>query len=140
MKHLLFILVSMLVVFSCSRNEKHEESENWTALDDFHKIMAKAYHPLKDSGTVAPVKKLINELAASADKLLTEPLPKKVDNADTKSELEKLKSDAHALATEIGNGAADELIKEKLTALHDQFHKIMEAWHRDDKEEGEHDH
>lgn len=135
MKHLLFILISAFLVFSCSHKEKHDTSENWTALDDFHRVMAKAYHPLKDSGTVAPVKKLINELAASADKLLTEPRPEKVDNADVKADLEKLKSDAHVLATEIGNGAADDLIKEKLTALHGQFHKIMEAWHSDEGHE-----
>ncbi|HLZ17630.1 MAG TPA: hypothetical protein VKQ08_11345 [Cyclobacteriaceae bacterium] len=128
------VLLSMLVFISCSRKEGHHESGDWKALDDFHAVMARAYHPLKDSGSVASAKNLIRELVAGADKLLTEPLPKKVDNAAMKSDIEKLKADTQRLATEINNGANDELVKEKLTALHDQFHKIMEGWHRSGKE------
>ena len=141
MKKFPFALLSVLFLFSCSKKEKHEtEPGEWKELDDFHTVMAKAYHPLKDSGNVAPVKLLINELADKADKLSSSLLPKKVDNAEMKSRLEKLKADAHGLATEISHGATDDSIKEKLNSLHDQFHKILEAWHNrgdDEDDEGE---
>jgi len=65
-----------------------------------------------------------------------------------KSNLQKLKADTRSLADEINKGANDDVIQEKLTLLHDQFHKIMEAWEgrghhekgdAEDEEHEEHD-
>ncbi len=55
-----------------------------------------------------------------------------------KTNLEKLKTETKSLAEEIDKGASDDVVKAKLSSLHEQFHKIMEAWHGDKHhEEGE---
>lgn len=130
MKRILFLLLSSAVLFSCSTKESHEgESGDWKELDDFHKIMAKAYHPLKDSEDLAPTRQLIKELADEAESWSNSELPEKVNTSEMKEKLQKLKTDSRALENEIKNGASDNIIKERMNQLHDQFHGIMEAWH-----------
>jgi hypothetical protein len=46
-----------------------------------------------------------------------------------KGMLESLKTQCHRLADQIQAGATNEEIGASLTALHDNFHKITEAWH-----------
>jgi hypothetical protein len=139
----LFILVTLFA--ACS--EKKEQEANWPELESFHKIMAKVYHPLKDSGNLAPAKMLIGDLASEAATWSAAPLPKEVDTPEMKSMLDDLSKDSKALADTIKNGAADSLINKKVDGIHGQFHKIMEAWerghhgedHHDEGEEHEHD-
>ena len=130
MKKLLFLLLSGAVLFSCSNKENsEEESADWKELDAFHKIMAEAYHPLKDSGDLAPTKQLIKQLADEAEKWSNSELPEKVDTPEMKEKLEKLKINARVLESEVQKGAADSIVMTKMNLLHDQFHGIMEAWH-----------
>ncbi|GHM98686.1 hypothetical protein WSM22_01760 [Cytophagales bacterium WSM2-2] len=98
--------------------------------------MAASFHPL-DSGNVAPVKKLASQMADEAASWAAATLPEKVNNDEMKGKLEKLKTDTRALADEIAKGATDESIKQKLTELHEQFHKIMEGWEGHGHDEGE---
>jgi len=134
-----FSILTVIVAFACSTKEKHhhEEMNGWKELDSFHKIMAEAFHPLKDSGNLAPAKKLAGDLAAEAERWAAATLPEKVNNDEMKSNLEKLKTDSRSFADEIAKGTSDEVLKAKLTALHDQFHKIMEASEGGHHEEGE---
>jgi hypothetical protein len=142
MKNRLLILAIVLTAFACSTKHHHEEMAEWKELHSFHKIMAEAFHPLKDSGTIVPAKKLAHQMAEEADRWASAALPEKVNNEEMKSNLEKLKADTKSLAEEIDKGAADDVIKEKLNGLHNQFHKIMEAWqggeHHGEGEEEEH--
>jgi hypothetical protein len=142
MKSTFSILTVVLLTLACSTKEKHHEKMGeWKELESFHKIMAQAFHPLKDSGNVAPAKNLASDLAAEAERWAAAVLPEQVNNDEMKSYLEKLKTDSRALADEIAKGASDDVVKEKLTALHDQFHKIMEASQGGHHEEGEdHEH
>jgi hypothetical protein len=141
MKRFLIILLSAVVFISCSKKERHEaESGDWKELDAFHKIMAKAYHPLKDSGDLEPTKKLIKELANEAEKWSMADLPESVNTPEMKELLQKLKTDARSLENEIQAGKPDAIIKDKMNQLHDQFHKIMEAWHSPGEGEGEDEH
>jgi len=139
MKRLLFLLLSCIVLFSCSTKEKGEEKESgdWKELDAFHEIMANAFHPLKDSGNVAPAKQLIKQLADEAEKWSNSELPEKVNTPEMKEKLQKLKADTRSLENEIQSGATDDIIKKKMNQLHDQFHEIMEAWHLENAEEPE---
>lgn len=143
MKNQLIILAVVAFTFACSTKHHHEEMADWKELSSFHKIMAEAFHPLKDSGTVAPAKKLAHQMAEEADRWASAPLPEKVNNEEMKSNLEKLKTETKSLAEEIDKGASDDIIKAKLNSLHGQFHKIMEAWqggeHHGEGEEEEHD-
>lgn len=144
MKNLLASLVLLALAFGCSTKEHHDEKAEWKELTSFHKIMAEAFHPLKDSGNVAPAKELASKLAEEAEHWASSSLPDKVNTVEMKSNLEKLKTDARSFADEVNKGATADVVKEKLTSLHMQFHKIMEAWQgghhsHDDGEEGEHD-
>src|SRR5882724_8872440 len=142
MRNLVAIVVLLSVCAACSHKEHHEEKAEWKELDSFHKIMADAFHPLKDSGNLAPIKKLAAQLAEGAERLASSSLPENLNNEEMKSNLEKLKADSKALADEISNGATDDAIKQRLAALHDQFHKIMEASQggHEDEEESENHH
>lgn len=140
-KTLLFVL---LLFAACSGKEKKSSDSTWKELESFHKVMADVFHPLKDSGNLAPIKQHASHLAEEAERLASSSLPEKLNNDEMKSSLEKLKTDARSLADEIARGASDEIVKEKLTVLHEQFHKIMEAasggHDHHDMEEHERDH
>jgi hypothetical protein len=143
MKNRLFILALLASSFACSTGKHHDEKAEWKELNSFHKVMAEAFHPLKDSGNVGPAKKLADQMAEEAARWASSTLPEKVNTGEMKSNLEKLKAETKALAEEIGKGASDDIIKAKLSSLHHQFHEIMEAWqegnHHGGDEEEEHE-
>jgi hypothetical protein len=129
MKRFPVLIFLAIVLFSCSHKENHEEeSGDWKELEEFHKIMAKVYHPLKEEENLEPAKKMMNQLADEAEKWSAADLPEKVNTPAMKEQLQKLKSDARALANEIDKGVSDEVIKEKLNQLHEQFHQIRKTW------------
>lgn len=141
MKSLLFAsFIVALVITACSHKEEHHEeaSGEWKEMEAFHKIMAAAYHPLKDSGDVRPATQLMDSLATSAEQWAAAPLPEKVNNEDMKAKLEKLKTDLRQLATDIKEGAPEDQIGTTLSEIHEQFHHIMEAWNGEKHEEEKH--
>ena len=138
MKKVKLVIAILMLFGGCSTKKDHDNT--WPELDAFHKVMAKVYHPLKDSGNLSPVKDLINDLTKQADVLAASKAPKDNDDADMHSKLENLKSDAHSLSEIINSRADDALIKEKLTLLHEHFHKIMEAVHQIDEKDEHHQH
>ena len=127
----------MLVALSCSPKHDKEapQSDEWPEMDAFHMTMAEAYHPLKDSGNVEPAIRLIGQLVDDADQWAASSSLDKLNNDEMKSKLEKLRTDIHALAEVIQDGASEDQIATSLHTLHDQFHEIMEAWHSKDAEE-----
>jgi hypothetical protein len=142
MKIKFFIYLMAAVAWAaCSHKEKHEEASNWKELDSFHTLMAAAFHPLKDSGNVEPATKLMDSLANEAEGWAASPLPEKVNNADMKAKLEKLKTDLRNLSNEIKDGAPEDQIGTVFFNIHEEFHHIMEAWNGGSHEEGEkHEH
>jgi hypothetical protein len=148
MKTKLFLAFIWIVVLAaCSKKEEQavaevatEEVNDWAEMDSFHMIMAEAFHPFKDSANLEPVKTLAEEMAAEADKWAAAALPSKVDTEDVKSLLAKLKTDTRALADKVKAGAGNDELGADLTALHDNFHGIMEAWHKGKGEKHEHQH
>jgi hypothetical protein len=134
-----FIILLAIIVSACGSKQVAEEDDvEWKEMDEFHTIMADVYHPLKDSSNVAPIKSGAGDLAASAARWAQSPLPKKVDNEETKELLSQLEDGTQDLAEKVGT-ATDEEIAAQLTSLHDTFHSIMEKWHSSGKEE-HHDH
>jgi len=109
-------------------HEHEEASTDWTEMDDFHMIMAEAFHPYKDSTNLAPAKAIAAEMAANASKWAEAPLPEKVNNDEVKAKLQELKSGTAAFEELVKTGN-DQQIGEALTKLHDQFHAVQEAWY-----------
>ena len=140
MKKLSVLILSVVVLAACSKKAKHEaEPGDWKELNAFHRIMAEAYHPLKDSGDLAPARKLINQLADEAEKWSSAALPNRVNTPEVKEKIQKLKTEARALANDISSGASDEMVKDRMIKLHDQFHSVMEAWNHNGDEEEDHE-
>ncbi len=136
-----FIFSLVILSAGCTKRTSHEhKAAEWKELNSFHELMAKAYHPLKDSGDLAAARQVMNEMADEAEKWAAATLPEKVNTADMKRKLEKLKVDTRSLANAIKAYVADEIVKEKLIALHDQFHEIMEVWNDKEGSEEENDH
>ena len=133
--------LTAMLILACS-GKKPEKSEGgtdaWPEMDAFHMSMAEAFHPFKDSANIKPAKDGAAQLAADADKWAHSALPAKVDNDDVKASLEKLSTDCHSFADHVKSGAADDALGKELTALHSEFHAIMEAYHGDGKEKKEH--
>lgn len=126
---LMILSIALLTACGGGKHEEHEdEGKTWTALDDFHMIMADAYHPLKDSSNLAPAKAIAEKLAAEAEKWAAAPLPERVNNDEMTARLENLKNNTRAFADKVKAGAPDEELSAALTSLHDEFHHIMEAW------------
>lgn len=128
----LYVLLLLTLSMACSPKKEgdHEDAEGrtWQAMDDYHMIMAESYHPLKDSANLAPARANAEALAAEAEKWATSEMPKKADNDEMKAHLEAIRSGSRAFADMVKASATDEELKLALTALHDEFHKVMEMW------------
>ncbi len=131
------MLLAILLVAACTAKKEEatteeaattEATEEWPAMDAYHFAMAEAFHPFKDSANLAPVKAQAAELAKAAETWVNAPLPEKVNNDEIKAKLQELKSSSDALATLVTTGT-DEEIGTSLTALHDKFHELQEAWY-----------
>jgi hypothetical protein len=139
------LIFSALFFLDCGQKKEESaakdanELEEWKEMDSFHMVMAEAFHPYKDSVNLAPAKEGAEALAAEAEKWAAAALPAKVDNEEIKAALQQLKADTRAFADQVKASASDEELGVALTNLHDQFHKLMEAWHGGGKHEhGEH--
>jgi hypothetical protein len=117
---------------SATEESKDEETAEWKGMDDFHMLMAESFHPYRDSANVEPVKQYAKEMVVSVNSWIEQELPARVDNDKVKETLKDLQDGAVALAdlVEVGD---DQAIGESLTALHDTFHQLQEAWYKKDK-------
>ncbi len=134
---LILFLLAVLFVAACTAKKEEasaeattetEKAEEWPAMDAYHFAMAEAFHPFKDSANLEPVKLQAAELAKAAEAWVNAPLPEKVNNDEIKAKLQELKTSSDALATLVSTGS-DEEIGASLTALHDKFHELQEAWY-----------
>jgi PBP1b-binding outer membrane lipoprotein LpoB len=138
MKKLTLILVVLAAVFVAACSAKKEETapateetaaaDEWPEMDAYHFAMAEAFHPFKDSANLAPVKAQAADLVKAAETWVNAPLPEKVNNDEIKAKLQELKTGSDALAQLVTTGT-DEEIGTALTALHDKFHELQEAWY-----------
>ncbi len=135
-------LVAVMSFFTCSQKESKDRSSGlndpieWAEMDSFHMIQTEGYYPYKDSANLEPIKRLADAMAQEASAWASASLPLKVNNDAMKAQLNQLKTDTHALAEMIKDGASDEEIGTSLQALHDSFHVIMEAWNEEGQDHG----
>lgn len=139
MKNIFAFILCLAALASCSTKAEQEQSAEWKELDSFHALMAKVYHPLKDSGDLKPAKEEMTRLADAAADWSAASLPEKVNTPAMREKLEKLKTESRALAHEISASASDDVIKAKVVKLHDLFHSIMEEWNNRKENDEEHD-
>ena len=129
------IFVGLIILAACSSKHKEDtDNDEWAAMDTFHMLMAEAYHPFKDSANLAPARAGAEELAQGAAVFASAELPEKVNNDDVRNQLDDLRNSARAFADEVKQNAPDSVISKDLTALHEKFHHITEAWHKEEEE------
>lgn len=128
-----FLILFLLAAVACGKKTESASAtageEEWPSMDAFHMIMAEAYHPYKDSANVEPARRIAGEMAQAAEDWQKQSLPDKVNTEEVKAQLAQLATGARALSDRIKAGASDEEIGTALTALHDNFHAITEAFH-----------
>lgn len=139
-----FALIVFTLAVACSGKKDSAEAvannEEWPEMDEFHMVMAEAFHPYKDSANIEPAKANAAEMARVAEKWANAPLPEKVNNDEVKADLAKLK-EGTAEFIQISQSGDSTKIGESLTSLHDAFHKLQEGWYGAGKGEGhEHKH
>jgi hypothetical protein len=147
LKHLksTLIAVTVLIAVACATKKEEAattetaEQKEWKEMDEFHMVMADAFHPYKDSANLEPAKAKATELATSAQQWASAAIPEKVNNDDMKGKLQELKDQTTAFAQTV-TGADDKLIGEELTKLHDLFHSIQEDWYGKGEEHEHEDH
>jgi hypothetical protein len=125
------LIAAVSLACSGKKQETHEHdtaADEWKEMDDFHMLMAEAFHPYKDSANLAPAKEKAEALASSAEQWRNAPLPEKVNNDKAKTALAQLSTDAAAFAT-IAKSGDDKATGESLNKLHDEFHHIQEMWY-----------
>jgi hypothetical protein len=139
--NLVLFAAALAFAYACAKKDEDHDHERehgtepvaseaeWKEMDDFHVIMADAFHPFKDSANLEPVRTHAEHLAMEAEKWAGAKLPEKVNNDTVKAKLEKLKTDTRALADKIKAGGTDEEVASQLTAVHDLFHEIQETWY-----------
>lgn len=110
-------------------DEDHEISGGtWSEMDNFHMIMAESFHPFKDSSNLEPAIKNSEAMAAAADRWASASMPERVDNEETKTKLQQLRTAASAFDELVKSGDPQE-IGNSLTELHDLFHELQEEWY-----------
>lgn len=104
------------------------ESADWTMMDEFHIVMAEAFHPYKDSANLQPAKELAGEMATVAEKWAEAPLPEQVNNETVKSKIDQLNNGVKEFRETVQSGS-DADIGNQLNELHDLFHELQDAWY-----------
>jgi hypothetical protein len=129
-------ILSIILFASCSP-KAIETKDEWKEMDDFHMVMAEAFHPYKDSANLEPAKANAQQLAAAAKKWKDAPLPEKVSGDEVKAKLTKLEAEATQFSQTVQT-ASDTTIAKSLISLHDLFHELQEEWY--DAKEESHEH
>ena len=102
----------------------NEHMSGWKALDDYHMVMMKAWHPAKDSRNLAPARAAADSLAASADAWAASAVPAACDTPAARAGVAKVRDDSRAFAAQVKAGASDEALFPALKALHDGFETV----------------
>lgn len=130
-----YVRISLFIAWiitlqACNTRPKNHEEEpaDWKELDEFHMIMAEAFHPYRDSGNLQPAFRYAAQLDSLADAWNEASLPSKVDNDAVKANLSALREETGKLSDLVALGDTTQ-VGASLTHLHDLFHGLQEAWY-----------
>lgn len=133
------IVLLSAVFFVCTLNITKAQKPEWKEMKDFHGIMAKTFHPA-EKGDFRPLKENAGQLAASAKAWAASPIPKGFNKELTPKILSKLVKKCEDLESSVKAGAADEVLKKKITGAHKVFHEVAEKCTKPGEGEGNEHH
>lgn len=122
MKKVVSTLAVMLVLFTAVQAQEKKE---WKEMHDFHAVMGSTFHPAEE-GNLKPIRARSQEMVDKAVAWEKSGAPEGYNKTAVKNTLTKLVDGAKEINQLVKDNAEDKVLVEKLTALHDVFHEIME--------------
>jgi hypothetical protein len=138
------LLLSLSLAFACGhkKGDEHEHGHDGEhhhepaakkqkeskEMDEFHMVMAEAFHPYKDSSNLAPAKANAEDLLVAAKAWEAAELPDNESKDKIKSLLQYQTTLAEKFREDVKSGN-DETIGKSLTVMHDVFHEIQSLWY-----------
>ena len=124
MKKSLFLLIAVIAFtgFNCVRSQ---EKAKWKEMDAFHQVMAQTFHPAEE-GKLEPIKTRSQEMLEKATAWQNSTAPEGYNQKAVKKSLKELVKSAKEINDLVKQNAADDVLKTKLSKLHDTFHEIIE--------------
>lgn len=108
-----------------------QDKKSWKEMEAFHTVMSETFHPAEE-GKLGPIKSRSQEMLDKAIAWKNSAAPEGYSKKAVKKSLGNLVKGAKELNKLVKENAADNILKEKLSALHDVFHQVME---KNEKEE-----
>ena len=124
MKRTLLLLIA-ITVFGGFNTAQSQGKTKWKEMDAFHEVMAKTFHPAEE-GKLEPIKARSQEMLDKATAWKNSTPPEGYNTKEVKTSLKNLVKGAKQLNKLVKGSAPDKEITEKLSALHDVFHELME--------------
>jgi len=103
----------------------------WNEMEAFHEVMSKTFHP-SEEGKLEPIRTRSQEMADKAKAWKSSSAPQGYNKKAVKKSLNALVKGANEINSLVKSRAADDILKKKLSALHDVFHEIMEKCEKED--------
>ncbi|HSU28289.1 MAG TPA: hypothetical protein VLJ68_07905 [Chitinophagaceae bacterium] len=117
---LLFVLAALSIT-----NRSQAQQPVWKEMEDFHTVMSETFHPAEE-GKLGPIRARSAEMVTKASAWKSSDAPNGFNKVVVKKQLKKLVKGSKEIDRLVVAKAADKVITEKLSALHDIFHDIME--------------
>jgi hypothetical protein len=124
MKRTLLLLIAFTVFWEVN-NAQSQEKAKWKEMDAFHEVMAKTFHPAEE-GKLEPIKVRSLEMLDKAIDWQNSTAPEGYNQKAVKKSLKELVKGAKEINNLVKEKAPDDVLKTKLSRLHDVFHEIIE--------------
>jgi hypothetical protein len=118
----LSICVAMMTLFQVAQAQT---TQKWKEMESFHQVLSKTFHPAEE-GNVKPAKDSASLLLQRAEVWQQAAIPAGYKPDLTKTVLTKLVASCKELESAVKQGKSDDVIKAKITKVHDDFHEIAE--------------
>jgi hypothetical protein len=130
MKKTFSLLLVIMALFFLQPVQAQEKAK-WKEMESFHEVMSKTFHPAEE-GKLEPIRARSAEMVEKAMSWQDSAAPEGYDKNAVKEPLKNLVKGAKDINKLVKEKASDEVLKAKLSALHDVFHQIMEKCEKED--------
>lgn len=124
MKKIVLLLIGVFAIAGFNSLNAQKKA-TWNEMETFHKVMSATFHPAEE-GKLEPIKTRSQEMLDKATAWKNSTPPEGYNTKEVKSSLKNLVKGAKQLNKMVKGTATDREITDKLTALHDIFHELME--------------
>jgi hypothetical protein len=127
----IFVLLLVVISLLFLQTVQAQEKVKWKEMETFHEIMSKTFHPAEE-GKLEPIRTRSAEMVEKAIAWQGSLAPEGYDKKAVKEPLKNLVKGAKDINKLVKEKASDDVLKAKLSALHDVFHQIMEKCEKED--------